>query len=144
MLQHRLQTQKGKGVKPELPCGHVGVGLSDEDACEPKHGNAAVPVLSPGSSSSSSSGSGRGSTSEHTDSAYCWPGIWQCANLCWWRVRTLHAGAVRTGGVGSARTLFKHAACQQIGSRSLVGATNAKVALCARVIGEVAPQLMAY
>ncbi len=34
-------------VEPELPCGHVGEGLSDEDASEAQHGNTAVVVLSP-------------------------------------------------------------------------------------------------
>ena len=56
------QAAAAEAVHPELPCGHVGVGLSDEDACEPKHGNAAVPVLSPGSSSSGR-GNSRGSGS---------------------------------------------------------------------------------
>jgi hypothetical protein len=32
---------------PVLPSWHHGVGLSNEDAGETKHGNAAVPVLSP-------------------------------------------------------------------------------------------------
>lgn len=34
-------------LSPKLPGGHHGVGLSDEHACEAKHGNATVPVLSP-------------------------------------------------------------------------------------------------
>lgn len=36
-----------QALAPELPCGHVGVELGDQDAGEAKHGNAAIPVLSP-------------------------------------------------------------------------------------------------
>jgi hypothetical protein len=50
----------------------------------------------------------------------------------------------RAGGVGSARTLCGHTACQQIWFNIPCDAMSAKAALCARGIREVAPQLVAY
>jgi hypothetical protein len=78
----------------------VGVGLSDEYACEPKHGNAAIPVLSPGSSSSGRGNSrGSGSRSAHELRTVITSGRIQsthCVVLWWWWTHTLCTQAART------------------------------------------------
>lgn len=53
-----MHAAAAEALGPELPCGHVAVELSDQDAREAQHGNAPVPVLSPGGGR----GGGGGST----------------------------------------------------------------------------------